>query len=54
MKITVTRGFGAFGKRSRKKGRKGSKTKMGRAAKHCKGKPGAAFRACVKTYFRTH
>ena len=55
MKITVTRGFGAFGKRSRRRskgGRTGQKSKFRAAAKACKGRKIGAFRACMKSHLR--
>lgn len=30
---------------------RGSRSKLATAAKACKGKPGAQFRACVKSHF---
>lgn len=42
-------------RRSRRHGRRsGGRGKLARAAKHCKGRPGAKFRACIKAYFKRH
>lgn len=46
-------GFDGY-KRKRKSSRKGGRSKMGRAAKHCKGKKRGAFRTCIKEYFKKH
>jgi hypothetical protein len=60
MKITLSRGFGAYGKahKRRRKSRKGGRktaqqTKMGRASKACKGR-GKGFHKCVSKWFQSH
>jgi hypothetical protein len=58
MKITLSRGFGAYGRKGRKSRRKGGRktaqqTKMGRASKACKGR-GKGFHACVAKWFKSH
>ena len=57
MKITLSRGFGAYGKaHKRRKHRGGRRTaqqsKLGRAAKACKGRKAGAFRACVRKHLK--
>lgn len=47
--IALTRGYGSFAGASRRaKGNTMARSKLGAAAKACKGKKKGAFRACVK------
>jgi hypothetical protein len=48
MQITMLEGYSMAKRRKRSGGRKtAQQSKLGRAAKACKGKKGGAFRACV-------
>lgn len=55
-------GYGRYSRKRRRKGsrsrrvggRRGAQRKLARAAKHCKGQTRGKFRACIKNYFKRH
>lgn len=55
MRIAMFEGYSRRKRRKRRSsaGRRRSQSKLARAARACKGKPGAKFRACVKKKMRS-
>ena len=50
-KIAILEGFDGYGRHRRR--RRGS-SKLGRAARHCRGKTKGKFRKCIRNYMKRH